>query len=109
VYLAALGPQGLRETAELCLHKAHYLAESLQKLPGVKVPFNRPFFKEFTIRVPGDVPGLLERLMKAGYLAGLPLRDWYPALAHMVTIAVTEKRTRGEMDGLVEALGLSLV
>ncbi len=70
VYLAALGPQGLRETAEACLRKAHYLAEELRQVPGVSLKFNRPFFKEFTIQVSGNVAGLLERLLKAGYHAG---------------------------------------
>ena len=44
VYLAAVGPQGLKETAELCYHKAHYAAERL-KAVGAKLRFNRPFFK----------------------------------------------------------------
>src|SRR6266849_4861948 len=56
VYLAALGPQGLRETAELCTRKAHYAAEQLTKLPGVRLRFDRPFFKEFALTVPGKVP-----------------------------------------------------
>src|SRR5439155_4914575 len=69
-YLAALGPQGLRETAELCLRKAHYLADELRQVPGVALKYNRPFFKEFTVQVPGNVAGLLERLLKAGFHAG---------------------------------------
>src|SRR5438445_3078372 len=59
VILAALGPQGLKETADLCLQKAHYLAERLAALPGVSLRFKRPFFKEFMLQIPGDVPGLL--------------------------------------------------
>jgi glycine dehydrogenase subunit 1 len=103
VYLAALGPQGLRETAHLCLQKAHYLADQLARLPGVSLRFRRPFFKEFTIQVPGAAPALLERLLKAGYHAGLALGRWYPNLANCISIAVTEKRTRQELDGLVAA------
>ncbi len=103
VYLAALGPQGLRETAQLCLQKAHYLAEQLGRIPGVAPRYRRPFFKEFTVRVPVPVPGLLERLLKAGYHAGLPLGRWYPGLQDCVSIAVTEQRTRPEIDGLVAA------
>src|SRR5207302_3793922 len=59
VHLAALGPQGLKETAELCLRKAHYAAEKLAEVPGVSLRFERPFFKEFALRVGGDVPDLL--------------------------------------------------
>jgi glycine dehydrogenase subunit 1 len=104
VYLAALGPQGLKETAALCTRKAHYAAEQLARLPGVRLRFDRPFFKEFALAVPGDVPGLLAQLLEAGYHAGLPLGRWYPGLANAVTIAVTEKRTRAEIDGLVAAV-----
>ncbi len=103
VYLAALGPQGLRETANLCLQKAHYLADELCKLPGVSLKYQEPFFKEFTLQVPGDATALLEKLLKAGYHGGLALGRWYPSLGNCVTIAVTEKRTRVELDGFVAA------
>jgi len=103
VYLAALGPQGLQETADLCLQKAHYLADELCKIPGVSLRFKKPFFKEFAVQVPGDVPALLEKLLKAGYHGGLALGRWYPSLGNCLTIAVTEKRTRAELDGFVAA------
>jgi glycine dehydrogenase subunit 1 len=108
VYLAALGPQGLRETAELCLQKAHYLAEQLCQLPGVSLRFHRPFFKEFTLQLPTLPTPVLERLLKAGYHAGLPLGRWYPQLQSCVSIAVTEKRTRQELDGLAAAFKTAL-
>lgn len=101
VYLAALGPEGLRETADLCLRKAHYLADELKSVLGLTLKFNRPFFKEFVVQVPASVSRLLERLLKAGYHAGLPLGRWYPDLKNCLSIAVTEKRTRQEIDGFV--------
>jgi glycine dehydrogenase subunit 1 len=103
VYLAALGPQGLKETAELCTRKAHYAAEQLGKA-GARPRFDRPFFKEFTVRVPGDAAGLLAGLLADGYHAGLHLGRWYPWLADGVAVAVTEKRTKAEIDGLAAAL-----
>lgn len=103
VYLAAVGPQGLRETAELCTQKAHYAASQLTKIPGVKLRFDQPFFKEFVIQVKGDVPAILSKLLKGGYHAGLQLGRWYPQLADCISVAVTEKRTKAEIDGLVEA------
>jgi glycine dehydrogenase subunit 1 len=103
VYLAALGPQGLEETAELCLRKAHYAAERLTQLEGVTLAFRRPFFKEFTVRVPGLAADLLQRLFDDGYHAGLQLGRWYPELASCISVAVTEKRTRDEIDGLARA------
>ncbi len=103
VYLAALGPQGLKETADLCLRKAHYAAQQLTALPGVRLKFKRPFFKEFTLQVEGAVPDRLQALLRRGYHAGLALGRWYPTLADCVSVAVTEKRTRTEIDGLVAA------
>jgi glycine dehydrogenase subunit 1 len=104
VYLAALGPQGLKETADLCTRKAHYAAEQLTRLPGVRLRFDRPFFKEFTLTVPGDVPALLARALGKGYHGGLALGRWYQHLIDCFSVAVTEKRTRAEIDGLVTAL-----
>src|SRR5207245_2959915 len=60
VYLTALGPQGLKETAELCTRKANYTASQLTQLEGVSLRFDRPFFKEFTLKVQGKVPRLLQ-------------------------------------------------
>ncbi len=106
VYLAALGPQGLKETAELCLRKAHYAADLLTRMPGLaglELRFRRPFFKEFTVALPGNVPARLGRLLHAGFHAGLHLGRWYAALDHCVSIAVTEKRTQDEIIGLASA------
>jgi glycine dehydrogenase subunit 1 len=103
VYLAALGPQGLRETADLCARKAHYAAEQLGRIGGIHLRFDRPFFKEFTMQVRDIVPALLSRLGNAGYHAGLHLGPWYPQFADCITVAVTEKRTRAEIDGLAAA------
>jgi len=104
VYLAAVGPEGLKETAELCLRKAHYAAAELTKIPGVSLTFPGHFFKEFTVTLPSDPTTILAKLNAAGYHAGLATSRWYPKLKNAVTIAVTEKRTRGEIDGLAAAL-----
>jgi glycine dehydrogenase subunit 1 len=108
VYLAALGPQGLCETAQLCTRKAHYAAEQLTRVPGVRLRFDRPFFKEFTLQVPQPVPGMLDELRTAGYHGGLHLGRLYPALDGCLSVAVTEKRTRGEIDGLAAAFANAL-
>jgi glycine dehydrogenase subunit 1 len=102
-YLAALGPQGLRETAELCARKAHYAAAQLEKQAGLGQRFARPFFKEFTLRATTTVPALLNRLLGSGYHAGLHLGRWYPEFDDCLSVAVTEKRTRAEIDGLASA------
>lgn len=104
VYLAALGPHGLRDTAELCTRKAHYAAERLTQVSGVRLRFDRPFFKEFTLQLDQTLPSLLTRLLDKGYHAGLHLGRWYPHLDACLSVAVTEKRTRAEIDGLAAAL-----
>ena len=108
VHLAALGPQGLRETAELCLKKAHYAAEQLYQEAGLPLRFDRPFFKEFTVRSKIPVPMLLSHALEDGLLAGLPLSRWHPELADCMSVAVTEKRTRGEIDALAASLSAAV-
>jgi glycine dehydrogenase subunit 1 len=103
VYLAALGPQGLKETAELCTRKAHYAAEQLSRVAGTRLRFGRPFFKEFTLQVEDKVPAFLQGLLENGYHSGIEVGRWYAALQDCVSLAVTEKRTRDEIDGLVRA------
>ncbi|MCX7667036.1 MAG: aminomethyl-transferring glycine dehydrogenase subunit GcvPA [Gemmataceae bacterium] len=103
VFLTALGPQGLKETAELCLRKAHYAQAKLAEV-GLNLKFNRPFFKEFTIHVPkGSIPEHLKKLREQKIFAGLDLAKWYPTLTNCLSVAVTEKRTREEIDTLAEA------
>jgi glycine dehydrogenase subunit 1 len=105
VYLAQLGPQGLRETANLCLQKSRYLAEQLCHSERFSLAFEAPTFKEIVIRdAANDIDGLLRIALEAGYLAGLPLGRWYPELKDCLLMAVTEKRTKAEMDGLAKSL-----
>ncbi len=105
VYLAALGPQGLGEVAGLCLQKSHYAARQLAERAALPLRFERPFFKEFVVRTTqGNLDERLERADGAGYFAGLPLGRWYPELADSLLVSVTEKRSRGEIDGLAAAL-----
>jgi glycine dehydrogenase subunit 1 len=108
VYLAALGPPGIKETAALCTRKAHYAAQQLTHLPGVSLRFDRPFFKEFTLQLPTAVAELVSRMLEAGYHAGLHLGRWSSELANCLSVAVTEKRSRAEIDGLTSALARCL-
>ncbi len=107
VYLSLLGPAGLRETAEVCCRRAHYLAEKLAAIDGVSLAFDRPFFKEFTLRVTGDLEARLARVRAAGYDVGPHLAPYsLPGVEDArqgLLVAVTEKRTRAELDGLVAA------
>jgi glycine dehydrogenase subunit 1 len=105
VYLAALGPQGLRETAELCLRKARYAARRLTADGPFRLAFQRPTFKEFVVRTPNErTEELLSRACERGYLAGVSLGRWYDELADCILVSVTERRTREEIDGLAACL-----
>jgi glycine dehydrogenase subunit 1 len=105
VYLSAMGPQGLREVAELCLQKSHYAAERLTRSGRLSLAFDRPTFKEFVVRTGGrPVQELCDWALAAGIFAGVPLGRWYPELSDALLVAVTEKRTREEIDRLVDVL-----
>lgn len=104
VYLATVGPQGLREVAGLCLQKTAYAREQLAARTEVVPAFDRPVFKEFAVRVPGGrVAEYLAAARAAGLFGGVPLGRWYPELADCLLLAVTEKRTRAEIDRLAAA------
>jgi glycine dehydrogenase subunit 1 len=108
-YLSLVGPQGLKEASELCCRKAHYAAERLTRIPGVQLAFDRPFFKEFTLRCDGGVEAFCARARDAGFDLGPTMRRFGEAvdesLSDALLVAVTEKRTRREIDELVAALG----
>lgn len=105
VYLALLGPKGLQETANLCLQKSRYLAERLVQSERFELAFNEPTFKEFVVRDKESNPdGLIQQGLDQGFLVGVPLERWYPELSDCLLIAVTEKRTREELDRFVDFL-----
>lgn len=104
VYLSLMGPEGLRCVADLCLEKAHYAAGRLTAVPGVSLAFDRPFFKEFALRLPRPAAAVLAGLAERGFLAGPDLAPLGPETAGCILVAVTEKRTRAEIDALAAAL-----
>ena len=105
IYLSALGPEGLREAAELCLQKSHYAIEQIVTDDRFELAFRPTTFKEFVIRdTKGRVAEILAECNEAGILAGIPLATWYPDLADCFLVAVTEKRSKHEIDRLAERL-----
>jgi glycine dehydrogenase subunit 1 len=110
IYLSAVGPHGLREAAELCLQKSHYAIEQIVADNRFELAFQQPVFKEFVIRdTKGKVAEVLAECHESGILAGIPLVTWYPDLADCFLIAVTEKRTKHEIDQLVDSMTRSPV
>lgn len=103
-YLSLLGKQGLRQVAELCYHKAHYLADRLSQLPGFRRTYAEPFFHEFAIQLPRPFEEVNAHLLEHGILGGYHLGQDYPQLQNHLLIAVTEMNTKEEMDYFIEVL-----
>ena len=96
VYLAWLGPGGLEELGRQCAANAHVLAELLTAIDGVELLFpEAPFFKEFALRLPRPAMEVRDAMIERGILAGVPLPD---ADGHALLVAVTERRSPGELD-----------
>jgi glycine dehydrogenase subunit 1 len=109
IYLCELGKSGLRQVADLCLQKSHYACEQLTQLPGVTVAFpERPFFKEFALRLPVDPEIVNRRLRENAIIGGLALKPYYPALADTALVCVTETKTKADIDDFVAALDEAL-
>ncbi len=104
IYLAMLGPHGLRRLAEINLQKAHYLAERISRLPGFVLRFAGPFFNEFVVQSRKKPARILKALRDEGFLGGLDLTPYDVLDGNNLLLAVTEQRTRAEMDRFVKTL-----
>ena len=99
VYCSLMGRQGLKEAAELGYAGAHYLCEKLIATGRFTLVYpDKPFFNEFVVRYDGNVDALQQRLLENGIFAGIKLAD------DQLMLAVTEKRTKEEIDHLIELL-----
>ena len=105
VYLASMGPQGMREVGETIVRRARYAARRLAALPGVTLPLGEGFFKEFPIRFAGrTVAEVNKALLARGIFGGRDLSADYPELGQSALYCVTEVHTRTDIDRLVAAL-----
>lgn len=98
IYMALMGRQGMREVNTLSCDGAHYLCNKLVESGKFTLAFDKPFLKEFTLKTDLDIDALNARLLEHGIMGGLNLGDG------MVAFAVTEKRTKEEIDTLVDLL-----
>ena len=94
VYLAAVGPEGLKQVANLCYQKAHYLMQQLTAIPGITLRYQGPFFHEF-VTDQADAKRILLRLEQEGILGGLPLSDGG------ILWCATEKNSKEDIDRMV--------
>ncbi len=99
IYLSLMGKQGLKEAAQLSYAGAHYLCDELLKTGRFSLVYDRPFFNEFYVRYDGDADTLYQRFIEAGILGGVRYEDGF-------LFAVTEKRTKEEIDNLVKIAAL---
>ena len=99
VYLSLMGKEGLKEVAQLSYAGAHYLCDELLKTGHFTLAFDKPFFNEFYVKYDGDANALYNRLIDAGIMGGVRLEEGF-------LFAVTEKRTKKEIDNLVKIVAL---
>jgi glycine dehydrogenase subunit 1 len=102
-YLAWAGPRGLAEIARQCFSKSHYLAGRIAAIPGFAVA-PEPFLKEFLVAAPIPAAQIVAAGLTAGLVAGVDIGRFHAERENDLLIAVTERRTRAEMDALVELL-----
>ncbi|MBQ9646191.1 MAG: aminomethyl-transferring glycine dehydrogenase subunit GcvPA [Prevotella sp.] len=100
VYCSLLGRQGVKEAAELGYAGAHYLCEQLVGTGHFSLVYDKPFFNEFVVRYDGDVDQLQQRFIENGIFGGIKVAD------NQIMFAVTEKRTKEEIDRLVALVSL---
>ncbi len=99
IYLTLLGPQGLKEVAELNLERAHQLAELINKTKNFHVKTSAPFFNEFVVQCPIPAAEVIVKLEKQGTAAG------YDLGANQLLVCVTEMRTEQDLQAYADALG----
>ena len=95
IYMSLMGKQCLKEAAQLSYAGAHYLCDELLKTGRFSLVYDRPFFNEFYVKYDGDADTLYQRFIEAGILGGVRYEDGF-------LFAVTEKRTKEEIDNLVK-------
>ena len=99
VYMSLMGKQGLKEAAQLSYAGAHYLCDELLKTGRFSLGHDKPFFNEFYVKYDGDTNTLYQRFIEAGIMGGLRFEEGF-------LFAVTEKRTKEEIDNLVKIAAL---
>lgn len=105
IYLTIMGKEGLKEVASLCLKKSHYAYDELIKTGKFSPVFSKPFFKEFTVKSNESVSALNSKLLGSNIIGGYDAGMSYPSLKGCWIVAVTEKRTKEDIDKLVRKAG----
>jgi glycine dehydrogenase subunit 1 len=104
IYMALVGPEGLRRIATQSHANTLTLVEKLEGLAGIKKAFSGPVFHEAVISLPAPTEGVLDRLKTERILGGLNLRDFYPELGNAMLVCATETKTSGDLENYAERL-----
>ncbi|WNR43687.1 aminomethyl-transferring glycine dehydrogenase subunit GcvPA [Paenibacillus roseipurpureus] len=106
VYLSTMGKQGIQDVGKLNVQKAHYAANLLAASDRLSLPFAGSYFNEFAVKFPDgtNITELNEQLLQRGIIGGYDLGRDYPELAGHMLIAVTEQRTREDIENFAAAL-----
>jgi glycine dehydrogenase subunit 1 len=112
VYMALLGPEGLRQLGETIMYKANYAIQLLSKLKGVRTPiFKSSHFKEFTVNFDDarlSVKEINEKLLQHHVHGGKDISKEFPELGETALYCVTETHSKQEIDRLAESLRMTL-
>ena len=104
VAMSSIGKHGLKKMAELNMQKARYAKRKMEEI-GIPVVFSGPFFNEFVIKLADSVSVINEKLLEKSIIGGYDLELAYPELTGHMLVAVTELRTKAEIDTFVKELG----
>jgi glycine dehydrogenase subunit 1 len=105
VYLSWLGKRGAVELAELMLRRADYARTTLAALPGVRALHEQPVAREFALALDAPVAAVIERCAAEGVNPGLALGPHHPEHPDGLLVAITERRSRADIDRLADVLG----
>jgi glycine dehydrogenase subunit 1 len=108
VHLAWLGRRGYRELGELLVQRTAYARERLAAVEGVELLHEAPVVREFALRLDAPVEAVLDRVAERGIAAGYPLARDYPEFEDGLLVAITERRTKAQIDALADALGAAI-
>jgi glycine dehydrogenase subunit 1 len=108
VYLSWLGRRGIVELGELLLHRTAYARRRLAALDGVELLHEQPVVREFAVRLAAPVDRVIERCAEQGVNPGYPLGADYDELEDGLLVAITEQRSKADIDRLAEILGAAV-
>ncbi len=108
IYLSWLGRRGIVELGELLVRRTAYARKTLAGVKGVSLLHDAPVAREFAVALDGPVDRVLDRISEEGIAAGYPLAREYPEYENGLLVAITERRSKGDIDRLADALGRAL-